>query len=889
MKKLVFSSICVAALSTSTFAASELDLTIKTNTPWYKQLGNQFNESLLDKDWTAGKTAIGSILGKSDATVDNKTIVGAFLTATANNTKDANNEKENGYYLGKYGADNKGGLQVVVTGLNATAKDTKIDTAKAIKDYVLVDAQLDKASAAAKIYNALGAKNVVKTDIDGENSTKKMASDFVLADGDDREALVEALLEANKNKTDGSEKLSHYQKNDDKGGKTLDDTKIADGIKALFTTGTGALKDYDGTILKEASSDKTKLESMKTKIIADINSLVASSKNQAEALHIQAQLNDALAMLDKYKEADKQITKLEDKVTKAGDVVKGKFTSATGYTNVIKKDNVAGGDVLTSAKDIKNNITKVAGDNMNTEAKKGGAAITIDDKYALDGTGLSIDQAIAWVKAKGDTSVVGTSGYTKNSELLDALNEIKSAITEGREIDTKKADYAKIKVAFKKTADGDSIALTEAMITQYNGAIDALGKVTDKELQAIITANAELDSLKSSLASSSITGTLKTNEINKALGELSSVAPAQAKELAKLFVKDDGTAITAGDIEADAATEFTNLSAEDKAKLGAKEEEQKANYVKQKVAEHNAKIQTAANKIAQTVADSKKDAVMTEALSTLNIQLNNMNKRMGELRGLDGDAGVWLRTWGGKMSNDTSDFTYYSTQLGADKKSSLKGGDLYLGLLTGFDKANSDVKSTSYSFGAYGSYIANNGFFADGVMKFITTSHDRSGYDIANQKSFLASFEGGYRFDLSDAFYVEPSVEFVTGRIGEYNSKKDNVTISVDAFSPVVFKPQAFVGGAVDAFTYRAGVGAVLTAKEQTANVEIKDIIADLNGTKLNANGSTKLGKNNHGFVSLGTSYKATENLRINLGLERSFGGDITNDYEVNATVRYGF
>lgn len=882
MKKLVFSSICVAALSSSAFAA--LDLTIETNKPWYEQvISNSKNVNLDTLGWTDGKTAIGKTIGEANAAADNTTIVGSFVTATGST------KLENTYV--KSGDD---ALKVSVKGLTTSNKG-EVNATTMIQDYQKVKDQLKLAENAKIIYENLA--NETDKGLKGmDNSSKKYSLNDTSA------TQLTNIVNALKDLGVDTANLTA----DDMTKKRAD---IATALNGLFGSGK-PLNDY-ASAMADAGADITKLENMKTAIVSDINSLVnaiTKPEDKALALHIQSQLNDALAMLDKYTKADELIKKTTAEATKKAtdardNAVKDKFTTSTvGATY----EKVATSLTKTTSKEIKDEILgkilTAAKGAMNTDNTTVGNSGAIEKTTKLDGTNkLSLKQAVSYIEtasefATASKEVVGEGKtFADKAAMKKVLDDMIAAIDGKKKIEATEGQIKAILATFKKASDGkdgDSINLSQEMVNHYNKAISTTNGL---DFSTVDAANAELDKLLAELASNnSITGTLKTNEINKALGELKSIAPAEAKELAKLFVDGkSGTAITAESIKTAVTTDAEAAWGEHKKENGLSDDSGKDAYIEaykaQKVAEYNAKIQIAANKIAQTVADSKKDAVMTEALSTLNIQLNNMNKRMGELRGLDGDAGVWLRTWGGKMSNDTSDFTYYSTQLGADKKSSLKGGDLYLGLLTGFDKANSDVKSTSYSFGAYGSYIANNGFFADGVMKFITTSHDRSGYDIANQKSFLASFEGGYRFDLSDAFYVEPSLEFITGRIGEYNSKKDNVTISVDAFSPVVFKPQAFVGGAVDAFTYRAGVGAVLTAKEQTANVEIKDIIADLSGNKLNANGSTKLGKNNHGFVSLGTSYKATENLRINLGLERSFGGDITNDYEVNATVRYGF
>lgn len=306
----------------------------------------------------------------------------------------------------------------------------------------------------------------------------------------------------------------------------------------------------------------------------------------------------------------------------------------------------------------------------------------------------------------------------------------------------------------------------------------------------------------------------------------------------------------------------------------------------EQTAEVKAEVKKAVDSFATKVVESKKEDIMASASSATLVQLNNMTKRLGEVRDMNADYGLWLRNYGGRMSTDNNHLNYYSVQLGADKVNTIGDDRLITGLLTGFDKINGDVKSKTYSVGGYVSYLHNSGAFGDVVLKYANTKHERDAHEFKKQNSFLASFEGGYRFSATDSFYVEPSLELITGHIGKYEDKNGVNTISIDSHTPFIIKPQAFVGGVVDSFTYRAGIGGVFNTTSQEAKISMD---FDEMSKGLKADGKTKLDKNNHGFVSLGGSYKVGDNLRFNLGVERSFGGKITNDYELNATIRYGF
>lgn len=295
-----------------------------------------------------------------------------------------------------------------------------------------------------------------------------------------------------------------------------------------------------------------------------------------------------------------------------------------------------------------------------------------------------------------------------------------------------------------------------------------------------------------------------------------------------------------------------------------------------------AQIQDLANQIAGGYLEDKKEEVTSDVLSSLNVTINNMNKRLGEIRGLDGEVGAWFRAYGGRFSTDTSHFNYYSTQIGADKKTDISSGDVITGVLFGFDKINSSAKSKSYSVGGYASYIDNSGFFTDLVLKYLRTSYEKEG--IKSQNSFLASFEGGYRLGLTNEAYIEPSLELISGYVGKYESVENNANISVKAYSPLIVKPQIFTGYMTDDVSFRAGVGAILDTKKRKANILISDIVKNVD-----AQSSTDFENNNRGFVSLGGAYTFSKNLRLNLSVERSFGSKLTNDYEVNSTLRYTF
>ncbi|MCT8572705.1 IdeS/Mac family cysteine endopeptidase, partial [Glaesserella parasuis] len=62
------------------------------------------------------------------------------------------------------------------------------------------------------------------------------------------------------------------------------------------------------------------------------------------------------------------------------------------------------------------------------------------------------------------------------------------------------------------------------------------------------------------------------------------------------------------------------------------------------------------------------------------VEMNNLNKRMGELRGIDANAGVWARVLGGKGSSDSYKHKFTHIQTGFDKQSHLSNAELFTGV-----------------------------------------------------------------------------------------------------------------------------------------------------------------------------------------------------------------
>ncbi|EKR8633194.1 autotransporter outer membrane beta-barrel domain-containing protein, partial [Escherichia coli] len=106
-------------------------------------------------------------------------------------------------------------------------------------------------------------------------------------------------------------------------------------------------------------------------------------------------------------------------------------------------------------------------------------------------------------------------------------------------------------------------------------------------------------------------------------------------------------------------------------------------------------------------------------------EVNNLNKRMGDLRDINGEAGAWARIMSGtgSASGGFSD-NYTHVQVGVDKKHELDGLDLFTGFtVTHTDSsASADVfsgKTKSVGAGLYASAMFDSGAYIDLIGKYV--------------------------------------------------------------------------------------------------------------------------------------------------------------------------
>ncbi|WP_104698223.1 autotransporter outer membrane beta-barrel domain-containing protein [Helicobacter sp. 'CLO3_human'] len=312
--------------------------------------------------------------------------------------------------------------------------------------------------------------------------------------------------------------------------------------------------------------------------------------------------------------------------------------------------------------------------------------------------------------------------------------------------------------------------------------------------------------------------------------------------------------------------------------------------------------------------------------------LNSLNKRMGELRNNANSQGVWIRVFNGmqtsKFALETKSI-YTTIQAGYDYAFGSNGANNYLGFAFSYansitdtksinDRANNGldmtrgikrINSNAMEFAIYNAYVQDgasrgsgwkNGFYSDSILKFsrITSKLDLLGqtetYDTDN---FAVTFsqEFGYRF-LFGSFkeiFVEPQVEVASGYLNQSDLKQKLGQATLDGVQNSIFTVRTRVGSSFGYdfknFTQDKG----FNSKIYLGTYFVNDYISggDVSLTdKYNAKVSlSPLSTTSRFVLNVGTNFSIKDNHRIYFDFERSFGGKIITDYQVNLGYRYSF
>ena len=173
-------------------------------------------------------------------------------------------------------------------------------------------------------------------------------------------------------------------------------------------------------------------------------------------------------------------------------------------------------------------------------------------------------------------------------------------------------------------------------------------------------------------------------------------------------------------------------------------------------------------------------------------ELSTLRSRMGEVRA-SGQAGGWMRAYGSRLNATTSDGVDYRQKqsglsLGADAPVEVSNGRLLVGVLGGYSTSDLDVsrgttgKVASYYAGAYGTWLSDDGYYVDGVLKL---NRFRNKADIAMSDASKAKgdysntgvggwVEAGRHIKLADDYFLEPFAQLSSVAVQGQELRLDN-------------------------------------------------------------------------------------------------------------------
>ncbi len=271
--------------------------------------------------------------------------------------------------------------------------------------------------------------------------------------------------------------------------------------------------------------------------------------------------------------------------------------------------------------------------------------------------------------------------------------------------------------------------------------------------------------------------------------------------------------------------------------------------------------------------------------------MNDLTKRMGELRDSPEGIGSWVRFYGSEQEYGRQNMTNKSTsvQLGSDYDIGsgwkVGGAFTYTDGTAKYDNGSSDNKA--YGVAAYGSWLADNGAFVDLIGKYSRLSSDfeLSSMDGKSKNNALsASVEAGWHIPFAELAFVEPQAELTYGVVlGDDFTTSNGVKISQEDTEALIGRLGVRTGfhfpnkkGTVYA---RASVLHDFKGESEFTASLVDD--ASVRSTMKDDIGGT------YYEIGVGANFNWTDNAYSYVDLEKQNGGDVKENWRWNVGFRY--
>ena len=299
-----------------------------------------------------------------------------------------------------------------------------------------------------------------------------------------------------------------------------------------------------------------------------------------------------------------------------------------------------------------------------------------------------------------------------------------------------------------------------------------------------------------------------------------------------------------------------------------------------------------------SVVSGTKSALASTAMAWRN-NTNDLQRRLGDLRLANTDQGVWAKYIGGKSKiTDGADarMTYNGVQVGYDHK--VSNGWIFGGAL------DYSTSSNSYAVGSgdgkigglalYGTKQHDDGRYLDIIARGNRLSNNYKLYSVGGQRvngdyrtfGTSLSAEYGKRIKKQNGFYIDPSVEFIVGRLNGVSYDANiagggSMHVKADGINSAVGRLGFGIGKETEKSNIFAKLalahefsGKMNTTYSAPGNPTVKTEL-DLKDTWLDA--------------EIGGSWSVRPSTYLYGTFTKNFGATIDNTWRIDAGVRHNF
>ncbi len=298
----------------------------------------------------------------------------------------------------------------------------------------------------------------------------------------------------------------------------------------------------------------------------------------------------------------------------------------------------------------------------------------------------------------------------------------------------------------------------------------------------------------------------------------------------------------------------------------------------------------------QTVAMNEKTEALAEKVTLApqmitRIMMNDVRKRMGDIRAAEGTHGVWARYNGGQMEGQGAEADFSMIQVGIDTVPVADAPRFGVAFSYAQSESEDGVGSAdmdSFSLAFYGMKMYDNGMFVDVIGRMATMDTDLVNHGYTGKMDNVAlslSGELGWRFDVTDKFFFEPSAELTY------------TYTNADTFT--MTNGGKYELEATDSLVGRAGFAAGFKCPANKGDVYVRaavvhEFMGDTTMNSWTATGGPATpveadGEDTYFEYAIGAQFNVNKNTYVYADIERTEGAVMDEDWRANVGARFAF